>query len=128
MILPFDQLCHICIKLRCCFSGIIKARASGSKVYLYFMKKGRHRILRNSCEQPSPVCLLTFQKQVHQLSLRGQAMMMNHRNTMMMFILIQMKKKCLQKVILTLTAPLPNPTPSPKKLLNFSIVLDEAVC
>ena len=31
---------------------MIKARASGSKVYLYFMKKGRqarHRILRNSC-------------------------------------------------------------------------------
>ena len=51
MILPFDQLCHICIKLGCCFSGMIKARASGSKVYLYFMKKGRqerHRIPRNS--------------------------------------------------------------------------------
>ena len=32
--------------------GMIKARASGSKVYLYFMKKGRqarHRIPRNSC-------------------------------------------------------------------------------
>ena len=31
---------------------MIKARASGSKVYLYFMKKGRqarHRIPRNSC-------------------------------------------------------------------------------
>ena len=31
---------------------MIKARASGSKVYPYFMKKGRqarHRILRNSC-------------------------------------------------------------------------------
>ena len=31
---------------------MIKARASGSKVYLYFMKKSRqarHRILRNSC-------------------------------------------------------------------------------
>ena len=52
LILPFDQLCHICIKLGCCFSGMIKARASGSKVYLYFMKKGRqarHRIPRNSC-------------------------------------------------------------------------------
>ena len=33
---------------------MIKARASGSKVYLYFMKKGRqarHRIPRNSCGQ-----------------------------------------------------------------------------
>ena len=52
MILPYDQLCHICIKLGCCFSGMIKAKASGSKVYLYFMKKGRqarHRIPRNSC-------------------------------------------------------------------------------
>ena len=32
---------------------MIKARASGSKVYLYFMKKGRqarHRIPQNSCE------------------------------------------------------------------------------
>ena len=32
---------------------MIKARASGSKVYLYFMKKGRqarHRIPRNSCK------------------------------------------------------------------------------
>ena len=31
---------------------MIKARASGSKVYLYFMKKGRqarHHIPRNSC-------------------------------------------------------------------------------
>ena len=31
---------------------MIKARASGSKVYLYFIKKGRqarHRIPRNSC-------------------------------------------------------------------------------
>ena len=31
---------------------MIKGRASGSKVYLYFMKKGtqaRHRISRNSC-------------------------------------------------------------------------------
>ena len=31
---------------------MIKARASGSKVYLYFMRKGRqarHRIPRNSC-------------------------------------------------------------------------------
>ena len=31
---------------------MITARASGSKVYLYFMKKGRqarHRIPRNSC-------------------------------------------------------------------------------
>ena len=31
---------------------MIKARASGSKVYLYIMKKGRqarHRIPRNSC-------------------------------------------------------------------------------
>ena len=31
---------------------MIKARASGSKVYLYFMKKARqarHHILRNSC-------------------------------------------------------------------------------
>ena len=31
---------------------MIKARASSSKVYLYFMKKGRqarHRIPRNSC-------------------------------------------------------------------------------
>ena len=31
---------------------MIKARASGSKVYLYFMKKGRqarHRIPQNSC-------------------------------------------------------------------------------
>ena len=40
------------MKLGCCFSGMIKARASGSKVYLYFMKKGRqarHRIPRNSC-------------------------------------------------------------------------------
>ena len=52
LILPFDQLCHICIKLGYCFSGMIKARASGSKVYLYFMKKSRqarHRIPRNSC-------------------------------------------------------------------------------
>ena len=33
---------------------MIKARASGSKVYLYFMKKGRqarHRIPRNSCSE-----------------------------------------------------------------------------
>ena len=43
---------------------MIKARASGSKVYLYFMKKGRqarHRILRNSCFKASgvlPVCVL----------------------------------------------------------------------
>ena len=52
LILPFEQLCHICIKLGCCFSGMIKARASGSKVYLYFMKKGRqarYRIPWNSC-------------------------------------------------------------------------------
>ena len=52
MILPFDQLYRICIKLGCCFLGMIKARASGSNVYLYFIKKGRqarHRIPRNSC-------------------------------------------------------------------------------
>ena len=52
LILPFDQLCHNFTKLGCCFSGMIKARASGSKVYLYFMKRGRqaiHRIPRNSC-------------------------------------------------------------------------------
>ena len=51
-VLPFDQLCNICVKLGSCFSRLIKARASGSKVYLYFMKKGRqarHRIPRNSC-------------------------------------------------------------------------------
>ena len=36
---------------------MIKAKASGSKVYLYFMKKGRqarHRIPRNSCSQLYP--------------------------------------------------------------------------
>ena len=49
------------LKLGCCFSGIIKARASGSKVYLYFMKTGRqarHRIPRNSCYtwQQSKTC------------------------------------------------------------------------
>ena len=27
--------------LGCCFSGMIKARASGSKVYLYFYEKGQ---------------------------------------------------------------------------------------
>ena len=36
---------------------MIKARASGSKAYLYFMKKGRqarHRIPRNSCDDNAP--------------------------------------------------------------------------
>ena len=35
LILPFDQLCHICIKLGCCFSGMIKASFHwNSYVYL----------------------------------------------------------------------------------------------
>ena len=41
---------------------MIKARASGSKVYLYFMKKGRqarHRIPRNSCIKKSK-CILEY--------------------------------------------------------------------
>ena len=50
--LLFGQFYNICIKLGSCFSGMIEARASGSKVYLCFMKKGRqvrHGIPRNSC-------------------------------------------------------------------------------
>ena len=42
---------------------MIKARASGSKVYLYFMKKGRqarHRILRNSCDSQASVVTRTL--------------------------------------------------------------------
>ena len=33
------QFCNICIKLDICFSGVVKARASGSKVYLNFVTK-----------------------------------------------------------------------------------------
>ena len=43
---------------------MIKARASGSKVYLYFMKKGRqarHRIPRNSCIYLSIYLLVYFE-------------------------------------------------------------------
>ena len=61
--MPFDQLCNICIELESCFSWMIKARASGSKVYLYFMKKGRqarHRIPRNSCGFTINQILLTL--------------------------------------------------------------------
>ena len=41
---------------------MVKARASGSKVYLYFIKKGRqarHRIPRYSCFFPSNIVTQT---------------------------------------------------------------------
>ena len=36
------QFCNICIKKGSCISGIIKAKASGLKLYLYFGTKHKH--------------------------------------------------------------------------------------
>ena len=54
-----------------------KARASGSKVYLYFMKKGRqarHRIPRNSCFSVNVLARIDFLvRQLWPLALASQA-------------------------------------------------------
>ena len=76
---------------------MIKARASGSKVYLYFMKKGRqarHRIQRNSCCGISTFLLPFFLKKKSQGALTGVGEL-NGANTVTNLCVLASVKTCL---------------------------------